>query len=512
MFELQHLQESKEDYEETDQLLREYGTAMMVFHQDTPKKIVNNSDYSFLKLIHRVEDFVIRLAKSKENSYCHVELVDDVLNHNLPEDAQLALMRLSPLGAAFVKAPPSGFITMFMTSHHYNRLSPYFELYRLVMARYPLHQIFHQSDLYKHIIKKEGFLFLPKKQLQWCCDQINEMLRELKEAANREKFIKVVAAAKKRAAKNYKSFMDYFESLFQRHADLLVIRVDLGYAKAMPLFMFRNSIEGVREKIASAQPDRPATPFVEQGQETITAKEPSFHENLQRVMQDRDQLISHLRKRYGNDLIGYAWKLEHGNYKGFHVHLVVILNGATKSYDISHGHEIGEHWQTQITDRGTYFNCNAQKSKYRFCGVGPLNYRDHDLWLKIDKVVSYMTKVDLYAHLYVAERFGERIGRQAAEWGIDLSGAKNFNGIDLDAFDNIQPKPFKARIFGKAGLPKDQRKTDPSDQTPRRGRPRHGDLVGWKAVLRQKKKWPVPQGQATPPADAAWPDKSDLVL
>jgi hypothetical protein len=494
MYQFEHLQESEEAYKETEHLLYEYGSARMIFHEGEKKRVDNARDYSFLRSIHRVEDFVIRLAKSKEKRYCRV--VGDELQ---------ARMQFSSMGAEFVKAPPSGFAKMFMLNHHHNQLSPYYELYRLVTARYPLDKIFHYSGLYRHFKKHPGYDVLPKEHLQWCADQINEMLGELKEAANRENFIKVVASAKKRAAKNYQSFMNYFEALFRHHADLLVIRVDLGYAKAQPFFSSHDPIEGIQDNVASNKADPSKKPGVEEGQDKVAAETPNFNQKLQLVMHHRDQLVSHLRKRYGDDLIGYAWKLEHGNYKGFHIHLVVILNGATKAYDIHHANVIGEHWQKVITDKGTYFNCNAQKSKYRFCGVGLLNYHDQDLWQKIDKVASYMTKVDLYAHLYVTKRFVDRIRHQAADWGIDLSGDKTLGTIDLDAFDRTQPEPLdsKTRIFGRTILPKSLREADSSDQTPRRGRPRHEDLVGWKDALGQKKKPPAKRAKAKSASDPA---------
>lgn len=471
MYQFEHLQESEEAYKEMDRLLHEYAQAKS--STDAYPNVSMDRDYSFLKHIHRVEDFVIRLAKSKDENFCSIEKFDP-----------LYFLKCTPLASDLVSlvyhAPPD----FLYRSFFYNRLSPYFDLFRIIIAKHMRIDSHLHVDMINFNPKDPGSHLFFEHQANTLLAEINGMLHELREAANRENFIKVVTASKKRATKNYKSLMNYFERLFRKHAELVVIRLDLGYPKEPKHHDHTElSLEGLPHQVSSD-----------------TSK---FHDKLRRVIKHRKQLIKYLRQHYGRDLLGYAWKMEHGNYKGFHIHLVAILDGSRRAFDVTHGRAIGEHWKEKITGHGTYYNCNSDKSRYKFCGLGSLNYRDQELWQKIDKVASYMTKVDLYAHLYVTKRFVDRIRHQAADWGIDLPSDSRLDMSHLDAFEKTQPKPFKARIFGKGELPKDEREADSSDQTPRRGRPRHEDLVGWVDALGQKKKPPAKGAKAKSASDPA---------
>ena len=62
---------------------------------------------------------------------------------------------------------------------------------------------------------------------------------------------------------------------------------------------------------------------------------------------------------------------------------------------------IGEHWKNSVTEgRGRFYNCNANKQRYKNVGIGMISYDQSD---RIDvlknKVGAYLTKVDYWVRL-----------------------------------------------------------------------------------------------------------------
>lgn len=94
--------------------------------------------------------------------------------------------------------------------------------------------------------------------------------------------------------------------------------------------------------------------------------------------------------------MGYAWKLEYGSEKrGFHCHLLLLLDGAKVRQDVTLARMLGEHWQQVITRGiGFYYNCNADKARYRKCGIGLIRHDDAEGMEGLQEAVKYLTKID----------------------------------------------------------------------------------------------------------------------
>ncbi|WP_447874551.1 YagK/YfjJ domain-containing protein [Serratia fonticola] len=98
--------------------------------------------------------------------------------------------------------------------------------------------------------------------------------------------------------------------------------------------------------------------------------------------------------------VGYVWKLEYGRYRGFHYHLLVFYDGARVRQDVTLARLLGEYWRDVITaGAGHYHNCNANKARYRFPGIGLLHYTDTAKRKGLNIAVRYLCKVDTYARL-----------------------------------------------------------------------------------------------------------------
>ncbi|MCY1462462.1 hypothetical protein D9M71_802370 [compost metagenome] len=83
--------------------------------------------------------------------------------------------------------------------------------------------------------------------------------------------------------------------------------------------------------------------------------------------------------------------------------MLIFLDGSKVREDVVIAKMIGEHWNSVVTEgKGIYFNCNAKKSNYKFCGVGMINHFDLELRENLlRKAVIYITKPDYYKKIVV---------------------------------------------------------------------------------------------------------------
>ncbi|WP_186102349.1 hypothetical protein [Burkholderia gladioli] len=97
----------------------------------------------------------------------------------------------------------------------------------------------------------------------------------------------------------------------------------------------------------------------------------------------------------------FAIKLEYGLDKGYHFHVIVMLNGDVVWGDGAISEMICDYWRHEITQgRGGACNCNFMRYKRR--GIGSIRYSDVDkLPVLRTVVVPYITKVDYYRDMVV---------------------------------------------------------------------------------------------------------------
>lgn len=165
---------------------------------------------------------------------------------------------------------------------------------------------------------------------------------------------------------NYHSATSYIDHLFERHAKLLLIRLDFGYSNEVKPYL-----------------------------------------TYQGVNKHRQQIINYIEQHYPA-LLGYLWKLEYTPEKSYHLHLLLIFNGNQLKADILIARNIGNHWATEIIqDNGVYYNANQHKKQYAYEVIGniprkALQTREN---LK-EKLISYLVKLDPYikAHIPAGKR------------------------------------------------------------------------------------------------------------
>lgn len=242
-----------------------------------------------------------------------------------------------------------------------HRLNPYVDLlFRFLRERPKLQCVGNHWDI------------CPDGMAQEVADMLNELVDDLRTAVQSKAFRKTFDQHRRRLDRNSKSLRDYIDSLFISKSRHLVIRLDLGYAKA-------------QTALGTLTPT------------SIT---------LEQARRNLAQLVRHVREQF--PMTGYAWKLECGLQKGYHFHLLLFLDGHVVRQDVTVARQLGEHWQKIITEgQGRYFNCNA--CEYRNRGVGEVNYDDGvKRAALVDYVAPYLTKVDFWMYFSPA---GKTFGR-----------------------------------------------------------------------------------------------------
>ena len=193
--------------------------------------------------------------------------------------------------------------------------------------------------------------------------KLNDFVQSIRGESNSKEFLVRMNSYHRASNKNYRELKSYIDCLFEKYSRLLIVRIDLSYFKGF----------------SQSSPDR----------------------GYSLVRRHRKRLFRNARyNALFKERVGYAWKLEYGAEKGFHYHVLLFFNGASRFSDVWIAKEIGEYWKNVVTDgEGLYFNCNARKGAYRSCGIGMVHYGDKDARRGLDDLSVYLTKVDYYLKL-----------------------------------------------------------------------------------------------------------------
>ena len=246
----------------------------------------------------------------------------------------------------------------FHEAYSQHRFNP---LFRVFMKMRPkLSGIDRWSDL-------EG---LQMEQLESIARTVNDFSARLKRMLARPSFISRHAGFRASGLKNYRSLITYFKRCFMKRSNLLFIRLDLSYKSE-----FTQSFCSPTDEML-------------------------VDVNFEAMRGHREAFIKHLKHQFKKSLIGYVWRLEYGHKKKSHFHVLIILDEAAYQADVSIAQRLGEHWKITITSgMGQYFNCNAIKTKYRYCMLGKIRVDNSTAWLGIHYFSTYVSLPDLYIKL-----------------------------------------------------------------------------------------------------------------
>ena len=199
-------------------------------------------------------------------------------------------------------------------------------------------------------------------------DAIDDFMDDLYSRQHR----KQLRNLKRSVTRNRASLNRYVNTLFEQHAKILVIRVDLHYNRA----------------VTSAT-----------------------------ALDDRDRYLRVVKRRF-DYLLGYIWKLEYGASRGFHYHMTFLFNGTKRQRDLVLGRLLGELW-VALTEDGSYHNCNARRDKYQSYnrdGLGNIPYSDLARRDNLLFALDYLTKHDEAVLAELPERYRTFGKMELPEW------------------------------------------------------------------------------------------------
>ncbi|MDX7746776.1 YagK/YfjJ domain-containing protein [Aeromonas veronii] len=225
-----------------------------------------------------------------------------------------------------------------VTEHYYHyreakSAHPSVELFLKYFYRY------HDLDVYDDCLSAEAYSEL--------LTELNDVLSDFMHQLRSPRHQKQLHNLKRADKRNSDSIQKYINALFDKYARLLVVRVDVH---------FRDDV------------------------------------TLEEAQEEREYYLRTIKRRFTR-LVGYIWKLEYGESRGYHYHIAFIFNGKYLQNDIKIGRLLGERWHA-----GSYYNCNAKRSQYEEWGtdgIGMIHRSDDEKRQKLFMyAMKYLVKMD----------------------------------------------------------------------------------------------------------------------
>jgi hypothetical protein len=203
-----------------------------------------------------------------------------------------------------------------------------------------------------------------------CGDVFNRLVDLIREGAQQPAFKQRVLGRIRSSTENYESGLNYVAKLFAHTSRLLVLRIDVGYAKELAQGV---SVDQIRK-------------------------------DFMRFMNNRrhNGLFAHM--------VGHIWKLEEGQSRGLHYHLILFFKGSKVDAHAYLAEQIGKYWKDAITKgQGSYFSCHRNLNRYRRSGIGMMHHTDVEKLDTLNSIIRYITKKEQYLRIKDGRTFGHGI-------------------------------------------------------------------------------------------------------
>jgi hypothetical protein len=284
-----------------------------------------------------------------------------------------------------------------------HRLAKYYDWMPSFLCEYASSKIFSphvQAFFDVCVIRKQlqGSDFPKQLMVKTGCGKpaweiFNDIVNEIKIETSSKKFKKKIYSQKEIFKKGFNSSRDYVNALFERHGRILVLRVDLSFS--------------------SKEPHKKHVVDLEEAQSYFS-----------RFLNNRRS-----KALYRNS-IGYIWRLEYGEKKGFHYHFFFFFNGSKSRKDEFLASRIGKHWEEITGGLGIYHNCNAHKQRYKNLAIGMISRDDIDQRKTIVNVLAYMHKEE--------QMLREKLSRKTRNWGKGNAPKVNDGRVGRPRGSNIR--------------------------------------------------------------------------
>lgn len=244
-----------------------------------------------------------------------------------------------------------------------------------------------------------------------CEEVLDEVIKLSKDA----KFLRTHNQLKQRSRGNQKSGESYIDDLFGQYSKLLVCRMDLymtsEYLKQCDIEESRKYESKHRKELDEMQVECTAR-HIANGVSLSLAQ--SYANATRRSNVDvfvQSKLREMARQKYRHlmnnrrgcmlfdNVVGYIAKMEYGQSRGHHFHVILFMDGQKVKSDQFIVQEVGKYWRDVVMKgRGAFHNCNQKifgsgMYAYKRVGIGMINHTDFEKRNVLKKdVLGYMTK------------------------------------------------------------------------------------------------------------------------
>lgn len=278
--------------------------------------------------------------------------------------------------------------TISSLGRHLESLHSYSRIYTSEYTFSPLITFFFEQYR-KHPIK-EYFTLLDAHD-DSSVELFNDFVTTMRKNALASKLKKTVSDWESKSNKNMERLDEFEAALFERHARLMVIRLDFNYHKATftPEELERELAEAMRRK------ERDQADYLS-GNDISTPQVVEGRIALEEVQKDRAHLFANMKGKPSlfKHLAGYVWRIEFTRKAGYHMHVLFFFDGSEVQKHEHLAQEIGYYWQDVITKGRSYFeNCNTKKLRYGDdWALGQIDHWDGVKRDKLRKAMQYFCK------------------------------------------------------------------------------------------------------------------------
>lgn len=120
--------------------------------------------------------------------------------------------------------------------------------------------------------------------------------------------------------------------------------------------------------------------------------------SIDQVKKDLRTFLRHAGRTKNLNILGYIWKLEFGQRRGFHYHFIFILDSRDHSKEIKLAQQIGQIWEKVIGVEGTFHNCHfkAVNNQYDKLAIGRLHRHEQQKYQYLLELLRYFAKKDQF--------------------------------------------------------------------------------------------------------------------
>lgn len=178
---------------------------------------------------------------------------------------------------------------------------------------------------------------------------------------------------------NFATSCNLVNEAFAISSKVLAIRIDLGYARGTSSCIINNTNNSEKKSIF----------------------------NIDKFLSHLSIFLAVTNKFYSSSRLAYILKIEYGIDKGYHAHILILLNGHKHQQDISIAQKLGKSWSKDITEGlGVYWNCNANRIRYSKDAIGMIYRKDEQKREYLEKyVLTYLVKHDIPLEMLRERKF-----------------------------------------------------------------------------------------------------------